>query len=835
MSVEHFEDRCSPFDPYSKEKLGWINPIIVSGSLPDQEITDYMSTGEVYKLTNTTHEYFLVSNQKNLASPSSWEEKFPGQGLLIWHVDTTGSNLFSPMPTYSHKLVDVETTDGLFDTLENEDDSTGADLMDYGFYGYYECFFNDSTKQAFTPTSNPNTNGYTYDSEFGYWKQTVQTGIYVDSIRGAGGGTMTANLFGPNIWWGPDTVNITSDYVVQSGTRLHIVSGTVIKFTTTDAQNVGNDATRCELIVHGTLEAWGESNDSIVFCSAAANPSDSAWYGVEVTSTGSLDLHYCKIKDALAGISWTSSGSYEVSYPHITHCQTGIRVDNSVTAGVKYSLLDNNKTGLRVKTNGVANVDSSSIQGGNVNVLVDSLGNANLNYCTMSELHSSVCLNRSGNATLNWTTITGPAGMGGGSDTGVVVNSGALAHLSNCNIRKSKYGMFMKSTTGRTKSVGCTFDSTDVGIYFNNSASDSVISCIFKNNLNKGMWVLNSSLLDSNCTFVDSTGNHNGAVGIYCQSNCSIKTSYFQGYQFGIKVMEAGKYAGVSPIIEGCGFYNIGDIGIYSSNSYPAIKKCCFKGTYDQYCIHIYKGNPYISQCYMASEDDGIPIGILFTGGATGKIRRTAIWDYDSCAVSIDNTSKPDFGHADSVACNWFEKPDAGEYSFYSQNNGDTVLALWNFWEAEDESTIQSYMGGAGEVNSDSFLGHCMGCYPYYASLCADLPPSDPEFYPCKIATTPEGEKHNKYFVVSQNYPNPFNPVTLIKYNLPEFCHVVINVYNVLGQKVRTVVDEDQTTGSQNVFWDGKDTKGKDVASGIYFYKITAGVYEESKQMILLR
>lgn len=240
----------------------------------------------------------------------------------------------------------------------------------------------------------------------------------------------------------------------------------------------------------------------------------------------------------------------------------------------------------------------------------------------------------------------------------------------------------------------------------------------------------------------------------------------------------------------------------------------------------------------MASEDDSIPIGILFTGGATGTVRRTTIWDYNDNAVKIDSTSHPDFGKVNDIGCNWFEEPDStdtNKFFIFTSNTADTIQAYWNFWESENDSEIQSHMGGLGEVNSDSCLGHCMSCYPYYASLCADLPPSDPLFYPCKIAAPQEGEKHKTNFFVSQNYPNPFNPVTIIRYNLPQLCHVVIEIYNVLGQKVRTVVDEDQAAGSQNVFWDGKDTKGKDVASGIYFYKITAGVYVESKQMILLR
>jgi hypothetical protein len=86
-----------------------------------------------------------------------------------------------------------------------------------------------------------------------------------------------------------------------------------------------------------------------------------------------------------------------------------------------------------------------------------------------------------------------------------------------------------------------------------------------------------------------------------------------------------------------------------------------------------------------------------------------------------------------------------------------------------------------------------------------------------------------------QNYPNPFNPETIIKYSFPEATHVRLSIYNIVGQKVRTLVDEYQQAGAKEVFWDGKDEYGHQVGSGIYFYKIKTSEYSETKKMILLR
>ena len=79
-------------------------------------------------------------------------------------------------------------------------------------------------------------------------------------------------------------------------------------------------------------------------------------------------------------------------------------------------------------------------------------------------------------------------------------------------------------------------------------------------------------------------------------------------------------------------------------------------------------------------------------------------------------------------------------------------------------------------------------------------------------------------FQLFQNHPNPFNNETIIKYTLSKSCHVSLIIYNILGQKVKTLVTEYQKAGVKTASWDGKDEKGKDLGSGIYFYQLSAGV-----------
>lgn len=90
-------------------------------------------------------------------------------------------------------------------------------------------------------------------------------------------------------------------------------------------------------------------------------------------------------------------------------------------------------------------------------------------------------------------------------------------------------------------------------------------------------------------------------------------------------------------------------------------------------------------------------------------------------------------------------------------------------------------------------------------------------------------------FKLERNFPNPFNPETVLKFNLPEASRVSLNVYNILGQVVRTLVDEELPAGAHSVVWDGKNGQGSDVASGVYFYRIKAGDFESTMRMTLLR
>jgi N-acetylneuraminic acid mutarotase len=96
--------------------------------------------------------------------------------------------------------------------------------------------------------------------------------------------------------------------------------------------------------------------------------------------------------------------------------------------------------------------------------------------------------------------------------------------------------------------------------------------------------------------------------------------------------------------------------------------------------------------------------------------------------------------------------------------------------------------------------------------------------------------EHNpEVFALSQNYPNPFNPETTIQYQMAKRSEVNLVIFSLLGQRVATLVDEVQSMGIYSVQWDGKDDTGKEVASGVYLYRLQTNQFMQVKKLALLR
>ena len=91
------------------------------------------------------------------------------------------------------------------------------------------------------------------------------------------------------------------------------------------------------------------------------------------------------------------------------------------------------------------------------------------------------------------------------------------------------------------------------------------------------------------------------------------------------------------------------------------------------------------------------------------------------------------------------------------------------------------------------------------------------------------------HYRLEQNYPNPFNPRTTIRFSLPEAGEVSIRIFDIQGRPVRTLVQSLHPAGYHSILWDGRDDQGRPVPSGTYIYRMRAGVYKETRKMLLLK
>jgi sugar lactone lactonase YvrE len=90
-------------------------------------------------------------------------------------------------------------------------------------------------------------------------------------------------------------------------------------------------------------------------------------------------------------------------------------------------------------------------------------------------------------------------------------------------------------------------------------------------------------------------------------------------------------------------------------------------------------------------------------------------------------------------------------------------------------------------------------------------------------------------FALHGNYPNPFNPTTTITYDLPEQAQVTLGIYDLLGKKIKTLVNQSQDAGNKLAVWDGTDYLGRQVSAGIYLYQIQVGEFSQTRKMLLLK
>jgi hypothetical protein len=194
----------------------------------------------------------------------------------------------------------------------------------------------------------------------------------------------------------------------------------------------------------------------------------------------------------------------------------------------------------------------------------------------------------------------------------------------------------------------------------------------------------------------------------------------------------------------------------------------------------------------------------------------------DVVPVELFGFSATSRGH--SITLNWTTATEKDNYGFEvqrkNQPNGDwkkigsvmgngTTATPHNYSFVDDHIAVGAYSYRLKQIDFD-------GGFEFTGEILIEVkPPST--------------------FSLDQNYPNPFNPRTTIKFDIPEKSHVKLEIYNLLGEKIRTLISGRKDAGIYNIEWDGKNKQGITMSSGIYLYILTTDKHRDVRKMILTK
>jgi hypothetical protein len=284
-------------------------------------------------------------------------------------------------------------------------------------------------------------------------------------------------------------------------------------------------------------------------------------------------------------------------------------------------------------------------------------------------------------------------------------------------------------------------------------------------------------------------------------------------------------------------FNNQADYGaaVYLSSSTNNFTKVSIYGNialsiFQAYSIRIFNSLLSLVNCSICNNESGI---IFASQNSNINIINSILWNnvnqmiyfadyWDTNFISISFTDMENGEEAietnDNGTVNWLEGNIDADPLFADPQNWDFHLTWANF-PIPDSTTSPCIDTGdpMSPYDPDGTIAD-MGAYYY------DQGTGIEENYELQIMD----------FSLS-NFPNPFNPTTTINFQLSVDSEVELKIYNIKGQKVKTLVNDSFIEGNHSVIWNGKDSNGNQVGSGIYFYKLKAGDFQKVRKMILLR
>jgi hypothetical protein len=364
------------------------------------------------------------------------------------------------------------------------------------------------------------------------------------------------------------------------------------------------------------------------------------------------------------------------------------------------------------------------------------------------------------------------------------------AHLNFTSIRDAEYGIEFYDDTHDQNHV--------TGVISNSQISNNATAGIYSNN--GVLSIINNIIFD------------NSVYGFYGSKTVAdiYKNQFIGNGRYGIWVNLLSNPPDsvriLNNVINGEDKPTTID-GLYLSHPQARVEGCHIRG-YVSTGVHIQGGN---SPLFML-DTLNCKTGMDCRSGASPIVRYNRIFhDYLNIGVNVDKMSFPNLGDTERRGNNSIFVSSMTEPSYYIVNENSNEVFAQNNWWGTDHPQRENFKGPVRY--SPWLLGE----------------PQPPRLYEYREVNIPAS------FFVSNNYPNPFNPITRIDYNIPANGHVTVSVYNILGQLVNTLKDEDVIAGYYNLKWDATDMNGSTVGSGIYLISFTYQDQKSTRKVLLLR
>jgi photosystem II stability/assembly factor-like uncharacterized protein len=397
----------------------------------------------------------------------------------------------------------------------------------------------------------------------------------------------------------------------------------------------------------------------------------------------------------------------------------------------------------------------------------------------------------------------------------IKADSGSVDSLAYCIIKQAEYGIKAYKPSILNVEHCDIEENTTAGIYMDHPPNSArirysrILNCVTYGiynllgstlisydtleNSRIGVWAYGGSPTIDHCKITFTPMPYNSYIGIETGSYQSIGTSAIQasfdtiyGFNQGGIYFNAVSSQGS---ITDCRIVSCGEIGVFFNGCSPFIGS----GSAAGYTL-------------ISGNTTGIDMG----KGSSPTVRRTKLSKNIVVGANIPVGCWPDFGSSNDYGNNSFiaNSPlDGYKYHIYNGNT-TTLNALYNYWSPLNAALIHNVIYSP-YLNNDPL--------PRIAPPMRENPNMPEEL---ELATA---------------YPNPFNPTTTIEFNLNSPQQVSVDIYNIMGQKVRDLSDEYRQEGTVSLIWDGKDNIGQVAATGVYFCTILTETKQQTLKLTILK